>query len=116
MYVGTHLVLGRTEKSVFASVIPLNYVSFRGVWTNNGNFALSRSGAAIRLHFQARDVYLVLGGRGKVTEMLGRRRVGEFAVDGYPRLYTLVKGTRLTDAVLQLDMTPGISAYDFTFG
>ena len=69
---GTHLVLGWTEKSVFAPVIPLNYVSFQGVWTNNGNYALSRSGAAIRLHFQARDVYLVLGGRGKVTEMLGR--------------------------------------------
>ncbi len=116
LYVGTHLVLGWTEKCVFARMIPLNYVSFQGVWTNNGNFALARSGAALRLHFQARDVYLVLGGRGKVTETLGRRRIGEFAVDGYPRLYTIVKSTRLTDVVLQLDMTPGISAYDFTFG
>jgi cytochrome c biogenesis protein CcdA/thiol-disulfide isomerase/thioredoxin len=116
LYAGTHLVLGRTEKCVFAPVVPLNYVSFQGVWSNNGNYALARAGAALRLHFQAQDVYLVLGGRGTVTETLGGRRIANFAVDGYPRLYPLVEGDRLMSSLLQLDMTPGIAAYDFTFG
>ncbi|MGP8207775.1 MAG: cytochrome c biogenesis protein CcdA [Acidimicrobiales bacterium] len=116
LYAGTHLVLGATENCVFAPVLPLNYVSFQGVWTNNGNYALSRSRAALRLHFQAKDVYLVLGGSGTVTEVLGGHVMGSFKVGGYPRLYTIVKGTRATTNLLQLDMTAGISAYDFTFG
>jgi cytochrome c biogenesis protein CcdA/thiol-disulfide isomerase/thioredoxin len=116
LYAGTHLVLGATVNCVFAPVLPLNYVSFQGTWTNNGNYALSRSRAALRLHFQAKDVYLVLGGRGTVTEMLGGHPVGSFKVGGYPRLYTIVKGARSTTSLLQLDMTSGISAYDFTFG
>jgi cytochrome c biogenesis protein CcdA/thiol-disulfide isomerase/thioredoxin len=116
LYAGTHLVLGATENCVFAPVLPLNYVSFQGTWTNNGNYALSRSRAALRLHFQAKDVYLVLGGSGTVTERLGGRLVGSFKVGGYPHLYAIVKGPRSTTALLQLDMTSGISAYDFTFG
>jgi cytochrome c biogenesis protein CcdA/thiol-disulfide isomerase/thioredoxin len=116
LYAGTHLVLGATQNCVFAPVLPLNYLSFQGVWTNNGNYALSRSPAALRLDFQAKDVYLVLGGRGTVTEMLRGRLVGSFKVGGYPRLYTIVKGSRSMIGLLQLDMTAGISAYDFTFG
>jgi cytochrome c biogenesis protein CcdA/thiol-disulfide isomerase/thioredoxin len=116
LYAGTHLVLGATENCVFAPVLPLNYVSFQGVWSNNGNYALSRARAALRLHFQAKDIYLVLGGRGTVTEMLAGHLLGSFKVSGYPRLYTVLKGARPTTGLLQLDMTPGISAYDFTFG
>jgi thiol-disulfide isomerase/thioredoxin len=116
LYAGTHLVLGATENCVFAPVLPLNYVSFQGTWSNNGNYALSRSRAALRLHFQAKDVYVVLGGTGTVTEMLGGHLVGSFKVGGYPRLYTIVKGARSSIGLLQLDMTSGISAYDFTFG
>jgi cytochrome c biogenesis protein CcdA/thiol-disulfide isomerase/thioredoxin len=116
LYAGTHLVLDRTQKCVFAPALPLNYVSFQGVWSNNGNDALARAGAALELRFQAKDVYLVLGGTGTVTEMLGGRLIGSFKVSGYPHLYTIVKGTRSTTGLLQLDMTPGILAYDFTFG
>jgi hypothetical protein len=116
LYVGTHLVIDGTENCVFAPVVPLNYVSFQGVWTNDGNYALAGSGAALRLHFQAADVYVVLAGSGTVTGLLGGRPVGAFKVGGYPRLYTIVKGARPTTGLLQLNMTQGISAYDFTFG
>ena len=37
----------------------------------------------------------MLGGHGTVTEMLGGHLMGSFKVGGYPRLYTIVKGTRL---------------------
>ncbi len=116
LYAGTHLVLGATENCAFAPVLPLNYVSFQGRWTNDGNYALSRSRAALRLHFEAKDIYLVLGGHGTVTERLGGRLIGSFKVGGYPRLYTMLKGTRSAEGLLQVDMTSGISAYDFTFG
>jgi hypothetical protein len=114
--VGTKVLLDKTEKYRFGPEVPLDDVSFQGVWTNNGNDALAGAGAAIELRFQAKDVYLVLGGRGTVTEMLEGRLIGKFKVEGYPRLYPIIKGTRLTTGLLQLDMTPSISAYDFTFG
>jgi Thioredoxin like C-terminal domain len=37
-------------------------------------------------------------------------------VSGIPRLYTLVHGTSLRTATLVLSASPGIKAYDFTFG
>ena len=87
------------------------------MWTNNGNYALSRSRAASALRFQAKDVYLVLGGHGTLTIVLGGREIGTVNVDGYPRLlHDNQRYPALPTSLLQLDMSPGISAYDFTFG
>ncbi len=51
------IVLDKTEKYTFPARLPLDYVSFQGVWTNNGDDALAGAGAAVRLRFQAKDVY-----------------------------------------------------------
>ncbi len=115
LYANPRIVLDKRETYHFAPAIPLDYVSFQGAWTNNGNDALAGAGAAIRLHFQAKNVYLVLAGNGTVTVTLGRE-VNKISVGGYPRNYSIVKGNHLRNGVLQLDMTPGISAWDFTFG
>jgi cytochrome c biogenesis protein CcdA/thiol-disulfide isomerase/thioredoxin len=115
-YIGSKVKLDRASHYVFPPVIPLNYVSFQGVWDNNGADATSGPGAAIRLHFRAKDVYLVLGGHGSMTVLVGGRRTGTVRVDGYPRLFTLLTGRQVTDSTLQLGFTPGLSAYDFTFG
>ena len=37
-------------------------------------------------------------------------------VAGYPDLYTMYAGTGQTSGTLRLTMTPGVRAYDFTFG
>ncbi|HXW80252.1 MAG TPA: hypothetical protein VEJ84_12180, partial [Acidimicrobiales bacterium] len=101
----------------FAPQIPVNYISFGGTWTNNGNAANAQADAAVRLRYTAKDVYLVLGGSGQITVLLNGRRAGEIDVDGYPRNYAIVTGGRVrTGALLQLDMSPGIAAYNFTFG
>ena len=71
--------------------------------------------ARLRLRYYARKVYLVLGGNGTVQVL----------VDGKPhevvrvtsdRLYTLVDGSSIDDATLELRFTPGVAAYAFTFG
>ena len=71
--------------------------------------------AGLRLQYRARDVYLVLTGKGKVDVL----------VDGKPertvrvtddRLYTLVQRPRLDEHLLELRFTPGVAAYAFTFG
>ena len=63
-----------------------------------------RPGARLRLHFYARNVYLVLGGRGRVDVLVNGRRTRTVAVDSY-RLYTLRSGS-LADAMLELQPPP----------
>ncbi|HTW06408.1 MAG TPA: cytochrome c biogenesis protein CcdA [Acidimicrobiales bacterium] len=116
LYTGTHIVLDKVLDYHFGAHVPLDYVSFDGYWDNTGAFALSGKGAELRLDYHAKDVYLVLGGHGVITLSLDGRRLGTVRVSGYPRLYTMVKMPRPVTAMLQLSMTPGLSAYDFTFG
>jgi cytochrome c biogenesis protein CcdA/thiol-disulfide isomerase/thioredoxin len=116
MYAGSPITLGKPEAYTFAPYISQNRVSLQGVWTSNSSDLVSGRGAELRLRYQAKDVYLVLGGHGSVNILVGGQRVGRLVVDGYPRNYTLIRSARYTNRLLQLDMSPGISAYDFTFG
>jgi hypothetical protein len=59
-------------------------------------------------------VYLVLGGKGTVRVIDGdQQRTVE--VDGSPTLYTLASH-RPDERLMNLRMSPGVSAYAFTFG
>ncbi len=100
---------------VFPAKLGLNDIAYGGRWRVEAKRIVAGKDARLRLRFYARNVYLVLGGTGRVQVL----------VDGKPReivpvtadkLYTLVRGTRLRDAVLELRFTPGVSAYAFTFG
>jgi hypothetical protein len=75
----------------------------------------SGSGARLELAFQASHVYLVLGGTGTVKATVGSH-TQTFDVAGIPRLYTLVSSSTSESATLLLDLSPGVDAYDFTFG
>jgi hypothetical protein len=61
-------------------------------------------------------VYLVLGGHGTVTVRVSGRPPSVLAVDGVPQLYPLVTRAGGRSAVLSLSASPGVQAYDFTFG
>jgi len=77
--------------------------------------ALAVAGARLRLHFHARNVYLVLGGHGIVWSFVDGKAAGSVRVDA-DRLYTLVSRQRLQDALLELRFSTGVNAYAFTFG
>ena len=61
------------------------------------------------------DVYLVLGGRGKVTVSVDGKPTKTVDVDSY-KLYTLRSGSKATQGLMTLAFTPGVQAYAFTFG
>jgi cytochrome c biogenesis protein CcdA/thiol-disulfide isomerase/thioredoxin len=92
------------------------YYALGGTWTPSNEAISAGSNAQLSINFRARDVYLVLGGTGTVTEMLNGQPYSEVHVAGIPTLYTLVSGQQLRSGILTLSFTPGIKAYDFTFG
>jgi hypothetical protein len=77
--------------------------------------ATAGAGARLELAFQASHVYLVLGGTGTVKATVGSH-TQTFDVSGIPRLYTLVSSPTYESATLVLSLSPGVAAYDFTFG
>jgi hypothetical protein len=114
---------------------PLDEFALRGLWTVGAQSATpAASGAAIDARVRAARVYLVL------TSTDNDPRTVRVRLDGRPiaaadagadvlepggrvrvrnqRLYELVAlpGGRAGDHRLEVDVPPGVSAYDFTFG
>jgi hypothetical protein len=57
-----------------------------------------------------------MGGTGTVTVSFDGHPLTTVKVSGVPRLYTLFSGSALQAGQLDLDFSPGVQAYDFTFG
>jgi cytochrome c biogenesis protein CcdA/thiol-disulfide isomerase/thioredoxin len=112
---GDRIVKDKPHAYTFPRGLSENELAFSGIWTVQGERAVAGLSAGLRLQYRARDVYLVLTGRGTV----------EVRVDGKPerlvrvradRLYTLVDRPRIGEHLLELHFTPGLAAYAFTFG
>lgn len=98
------------------SSIPSNSLTFGGTWDVHSEEATAGSNATLGLQFTANDVYLVMSGNGKVGVSLNGRRLTTLQVGGVPKLYTLLSGLTPQSGVLTLTVSPGVEAYDFTFG
>jgi cytochrome c biogenesis protein CcdA/thiol-disulfide isomerase/thioredoxin len=96
--------------------VPSNSFAFNGTWTDHKQEATADANAQIYLHFVANDVYLVMSGTGTVDVSFSGRHLSTISVRGVPRLYTLFSGSALETGQLNLSFTPGLQAYDFTFG
>jgi thiol-disulfide isomerase/thioredoxin len=111
--------------------LPLNHFALKGAWTaSSESIAPAASGASITGSVQAAKVYLVLTSKGNVP------RQGRVLLDGRPlpaehagadvkngivtitgqRLYELVSFPNAQQFTFTIQLPPGVSAYDFTFG
>jgi cytochrome c biogenesis protein CcdA/thiol-disulfide isomerase/thioredoxin len=114
-YAGSPLAPDAAHNYALPSQLARNALGFGGFWTIGAERATAGLNARLALHFVARKVYLVLGGAGAVHVLLDGERTRSVRVNG-DRLYTLMNGNRVQDAMLELRFTPGLSAYAFTFG
>ncbi len=114
--VGSPIIPDRSAPYSFPTSLQLGEFALAGNWTVGKEQATAGSGARLELGYQARDVYLVLGGHGTVKVAVDGGKSHTVVVSGIPRLYTMVSTAALGHGVLQLQMSPGIQAYDFTFG
>jgi hypothetical protein len=91
-------------------------MGWSGTWTEHAEEATAGAGAEMELSFLAKDVYLVLGGSGTISESVNGRAYATIKVNGVPGLYTLYKASAPSTGTLLLRVSPGVQAYDFTFG
>jgi cytochrome c biogenesis protein CcdA/thiol-disulfide isomerase/thioredoxin len=98
---------GTVEQDTFA---------LSGTWNDAEQALTAGANAKLELRYQADVVYLVMSGSGTVTVQVNGATTSTIAVSGVPKLYTLTKGSAEVPAVLTLSATPGVQAYDFTFG
>jgi len=115
-YAGSEIVPNRGASYRFPrSALPPNHLAYDGRWRIESERAVAGLGARLRLNFRARDVHLVLGGRGRVDVRLDSEPHQTVSVRG-DDLYTLLRQKRVQDGLLELRFSPGVSAYAFTFG
>ncbi len=100
----------------FPASLPLGALGLAGTWTDHAQEATAGNGAELELSFLAQDVYLVLGGTGTLDVSVNGHHTQTIEVSGVPRLYTLYQAGSATNGTLLLHASPGVQAYDFTFG
>ncbi len=91
-------------------------LALSGTWTVHAQEATAGSNARMYLGFAGEDVYLVMGGSGTVTLMDNGKPLRTVAVSGPPKLYTLYHAASDSEGLLSMTFSPGVQAYDFTFG
>ena len=111
---GTLPVANTTRAYPMPSSVRPDTFAVGGTWTSAPQSLTAGQNAVLRLNFSASDVYLVIGGSGTVTTTINGKAT-TIPITGVPRLYTLYSGTD-ERALLTLTATPGVQAYDFTFG
>jgi cytochrome c biogenesis protein CcdA/thiol-disulfide isomerase/thioredoxin len=111
--------------------LPLNHFALKGPWNaSSESITTQGAGASITGTVQAAKVYLVLTSKGNVP------RQGRILLDGHPlpsahagadvkdgvvtitgqRLYSLISFPAAEQFTFTVQLPPGVSAYDFTFG
>jgi thiol-disulfide isomerase/thioredoxin len=114
LYVGSPIRHDRPASYRFPHAVPENAWAYAGRWTVGKDSAIAGPGARLRLHFVAKKIFLVLGGKGSVEVLVDGRRTVTVPVTA-EKLYTLRDGPHAV-GTLELRFTPGVSAYAFTFG
>jgi hypothetical protein len=115
-YQGTPVVHDKPTTYVFASHLGANQLSYSGQWTVGAENIKAGQDARLRMNVSAADVYIVLSGTGTVSGTLGGTPLPTQHVAGVPTLYPIASGSKTRTGTLALSFSPGVSAYDFTFG
>jgi cytochrome c biogenesis protein CcdA/thiol-disulfide isomerase/thioredoxin len=115
-FAGGQIAAGVEAVYRFPSDLGADELAYSGRLRVEDERIVAGRGARLRLRFTARQINLVLGGRGAVEVFVDGRRHATVQVSGEPRLYTLVELPELSEGLLELRFSRGLAAYAFTFG
>ncbi|ACU72402.1 alkyl hydroperoxide reductase/ Thiol specific antioxidant/ Mal allergen [Catenulispora acidiphila DSM 44928] len=104
-----------TQTFAYPADVPDDAFALTGSWTVAAQSLTAGPGAGIRLNFMASKVYLDVGGTGTMTATVDGKSTS-YPVSGAPNIYTLVNVGDSERSTLTVTLSPGLSAYSFTFG
>jgi cytochrome c biogenesis protein CcdA/thiol-disulfide isomerase/thioredoxin len=113
-YQGATLADG-THTFAFPQNVQLGYFALSGSWNVSSESLTARKDAGIALNFLANDVYLDVSGTGTLTVTVDGATT-TYKVAGAPNIYPVLQRDTQQTGVLQVRLSPGLSAYSFTFG
>jgi cytochrome c biogenesis protein CcdA/thiol-disulfide isomerase/thioredoxin len=101
----------------FPKSLSFGTFAFSGVWDEHAEEATTGRDAKLELSYLAKNVYLVMGGTGRVTVSAGDGTPARtIHVRGVPTLYRLLHFDSSSSGTMVLTLSRGVQAYDFTFG
>jgi cytochrome c biogenesis protein CcdA/thiol-disulfide isomerase/thioredoxin len=103
------------QRFSYPDAVPDDEFALTGSWTVSDESLTAASGAGIRLNFSAEDVYLDVGGTGTITATVEGQST-TYQVAGAPNIYTVFDHSTPERKTLTVTLSPGLSAYSFTFG
>ncbi len=100
----------------YPASLPDDSFAYRGAWTLDYQGATADSaGSSIQLNYQARDVYLVVGGTGTVT-VVRNGESKDIPISGPPTLRQIVADDEVTRGLVEVRLSQGLQAFSFTYG
>jgi cytochrome c biogenesis protein CcdA/thiol-disulfide isomerase/thioredoxin len=115
-YVGTPLTHNKPATYRSPATIPANTISLDGTWTTDDSYFAAGPDARLRLNYNATNVYLVLSGQGAATVSIPGAADVQIPVSGTPNAYPLLTSPAQHTGQLTVTLSPGLQAYDLTFG
>ncbi len=115
-FVGSKIVANKEATYRFPRALGQDQLAYSGRVRIEPERLVTGRDARLRLQFLAREVNLVLGGQGRLEVLLDGRPRKTITVGGEPRLYNVLQLPRVSEGLLELRFTPGLTAYAFTFG
>jgi cytochrome c biogenesis protein CcdA/thiol-disulfide isomerase/thioredoxin len=95
--------------------LPEDAFALAGQWTVSAESVTAGKDAVITLNYTADDIYLDVGGTGTITATV-QGATKTYPVSGAPNIYTVLHRNGLGIGTLKVALSPGLSAYSFTFG
>ncbi len=113
-YQGSTAYTAGKHQFTLPATLGQDYYGLSGTWTIGQQDITAGAGAAIKLVYQASDVYLDVGGTGTLTVSSGGASK-VIKVSGAPDIYTVAHQS-LGNGTVTVRLSPGLQAYSFTFG
>lgn len=114
-YAGQSPLAPGTSTFSYPPSLPESTFALTGTWAVGRESLTAQRKAGIKLHYVADDIYLDVGGTGTITATVDGKTTS-YAVSGAPNIYPLLERTTQQRGTLRVSLSPGLSAYSFTFG
>ncbi|WKG04773.1 cytochrome c biogenesis protein DipZ [Mycolicibacterium sp. HK-90] len=100
----------------YPASLPADSFALQGSWRLDYQGATAQgAGSAVKLNYQAKNVYLVVGGTGTVTVVRGGATT-TVPVSGPPTLRQIVDDPDVRRGEVEVRLSQGLQAFSFTYG